>query len=194
MYRRMGRVLGATAAALMAVVAVTGCDITIGGGSAGPAGPVTADSGNTRTLGPEGLGPFKVGMTLDQAEATGQWKRRKETVGACMSDTGSSGITVGWSGRLGISSLTADHVRTPEGIGTGSTFAEVKAAYHRPVDGTGTLEEDAQLMGTVWTAVPGNPKAMYAILFNIGGGMAPDHVEGATVRLVALKLKAEQRC
>ncbi|WP_101385877.1 hypothetical protein [Streptomyces sp. TLI_146] len=188
----MGRALGAAAPACLAAVAMSGCDIAIGGGSAGPADP--AGGGNARTLGPEGLGPFKLGMTLDQAEATGEWKRRKETVGACMSDTGSSGITVGWSGRLGISSLTADNVRTPEGIGTGSTFAEVKAAYRRPVDGTGTLEEDAQLMGTVWTAVPGNPKAMYAILFNIGGGMAPDHVEGATVRLVVLKLKAEQRC
>ncbi|OIJ62991.1 hypothetical protein [Streptomyces mangrovisoli] len=191
------RVLTATAGAAAAVL-LAGCAPAIGSGDdAGGSLPgisVVHSTPPPRVLGPDGLSKLRVGMTLDQAEATGEWKRREESVGSCMSDTGTNGITVGWSGKLGITYLTADNVHTPEGIGAGSTFAQVRAAYPKSaLDDGDSLQESLELIGTVWTQVPHRPKLMYVFLFARNTVRRGD-LDHARVQLVELKQKAEQRC
>lgn len=189
------------------MILLAGCEITIGDGDSGTASGTDPDTGPgglfaspvtseapARVLGPDGLGPLRIGMTLDEAAATGAFDKRAETKGACMSDTGTNRITVGWSGRLGISRLTADNVHTPEGIGAGSTYAQVKKAYPKPAyPQDGSLDEDISLMGTVWTAVPNRPKAMYVFRF-VPDTVVRGHLDAAKVQIVVLKLKAERNC
>ena len=124
-----------------------------------PAGPTDF------VLGPDGLGPLRLGMSRDQAEATGLvppfWNEnpsgpcawRSQLVGS----PADAGIVLD-SETLGIATIDAyAGVRTPEGIGLGSSRAEVESAYPNVY-----VNEHYQRGSAL---VPGNDAAMYRIAF-----------------------------
>ena len=183
----MGRTTTCSAGA--AAVAAAALAFPLGGcaatGLTKTVAPVSVGSAAARTLGPAGLGEFRIGMPLKDAEATGQFQHGREQPGSCMSTTNGQGITMTWSGKYGITMLTADNVRTPEGIGVGSTYAEVKRTYPLSSDPlAGTLDEQFSVAHVVYVQVPNNAAAAYAIQFD----------KTARVRLILLKLKAQRDC
>lgn len=193
--RRGGRATGTAVGALTAIAVLTGCDITVGGeGLTAEAPQVASAPPSERVIGPDGLGAFKVGMTLDEAVATGEFEKDKEDPEACMGYTTDDDIRVGWSGKLGVTSVTAENVRTPEGVGPGTTFAEVVRTYERAEADDPPLDEAIPVIGTIWTSVPGRPENMYAIKFDMTGVADRDQLFNAPVQVVQLKLKAEQNC
>ncbi|MGW0824025.1 hypothetical protein [Streptomyces sp. NPDC002845] len=198
---RTKRTLAVTAATTAAIgmTALTGCEVTVsvGNSSSSPSAPAPgASDASSRVLGPDGIGPLKIGMPLDEAEATGEFEHGEEDPEACMSHTSDNGIVMLWSSKRGIYSLTAENARTPEDIGPGSTFADVKQAYPTPAEADDmSYDDQLSFMGTVWTSVPDRPKAMYAIAFD-RSTVTRDAATLDTARVLAvhLKLKAEQNC
>jgi hypothetical protein len=130
-----------------------------------------ASSPAALVLGPSGFGPLTLGMKLDAAEATGLLTpvtgsapdggcdtRAKLAAGAGAPD-GQDG-TLYFSPNNGLSSITAyAGVKTPEGIGLGSTQDEAKAAYPSM-----TVVEESQ---AAW--VPTGTGATYRIGFDKSG-------------------------
>jgi len=192
--RRGGRPAAGAVGALAALTVLTGCDITVGGEGLTAEAQQPTSAPSERVIGPDGLGPFKVGMTLQEAVATGEFKKEKEDPEACMGYTTDDDIRVGWSGRLGVTSVSAENVRTPEGIGPGTTFAKVVRTYERAEADDPPLDEAIPVIGTIWTSVPDRPKNMYAIKFDMAGVANRDQLFQAPVQVVVLKLKAEQNC
>ena len=158
------------------------------GASAGP-GTVPSPSGTvypTQVVGPSGIGPLHLGMTIQQAQATHLFGQLNVPTTAC-AEASNQDLTIKYSVKYGVTLIGAERGRTPEGIGLGSTFAEVKRAYPRPAEPElGTLDEQLSLFGGVEAQVPGNPAAEYAIVFDRQGHRK--------VLYVFLKLKAEQDC
>ncbi|REE95944.1 hypothetical protein [Thermomonospora umbrina] len=128
-------------------------------GTASPGGPVH--------LGPDGYGALKLGMTLDQAEATGliTVKLKPPKDHGCgtfdlkthprPASTAGGNLSAG----LGVASIFAvADMRTPEGITLGSSLAQVQNAYPR-------LQNGPNLS---FTKVPGNPAAVYTFLIADG--------------------------
>ncbi|MFF4615501.1 hypothetical protein [Nonomuraea jabiensis] len=156
--------------------------VALAGGvvSAGVAPAATADTmTQKRTLGPFGYGDLRLGMTEAQARATGRIVRKTIDVPTKCStydlkERRYSGNRAGMyiSQKQGVVTISAPGrgVRTPQGIGIGSTPAQVKAAYPN-------LKQDT-LYGTFAT-VPGNPKASYVFL------MSKRAVLGVTLVLTA---------
>ncbi|MEU7853207.1 hypothetical protein [Nonomuraea sp. NPDC049141] len=138
MTRLMAAALAATSAALVI---------------ASPAGATAAKPG---TFGPYGYGGVKLGMTAKQAKATGKvvlkmsgycagWDYKahpnpKDEIGLYISKKRGVAVIFGWGG-----------VRTPKGVGVGSTLSQVKKAY------PSVKEQESGWYATV----PGNPKAYY---------------------------------
>ncbi|WP_250904767.1 hypothetical protein [Nonomuraea sp. NEAU-A123] len=120
---------------------------------ASPAGATAAAPG---TFGPYGYGGVKLGMTAKQAKATGKvvlkmrgycagWdykahRNPSDEVGLYISKKRGVAVIFGWRG-----------VRTPKGVGVGSTLSQVKKAY------PSVKKEESGYYATV----PGNPKAYY---------------------------------
>jgi hypothetical protein len=147
--------------------------------------------GPAPTLGPTGLGKLSLGMTEEQANATGvlkvpaDWKTQ-ENVGNCLS-LGPPGANAFFSRHHGLAILAgADTVTTPEGIRAGATVDQVAAAYPKlEHPDLGTAREQVQLVGDVVTPVPGNPKALYVFIFH-AGGVNPD---AARLGMIFLSLR-----
>ncbi|WP_152628488.1 hypothetical protein [Actinoplanes utahensis] len=83
-------------------------------------------------LGPTGIGKLQIGMTTQEAEATGMVE-----AGEGDDDCGSwylkpdvnGDAVVGWSSRGLVSIPAYDRIVTPEGIRIGSSLDQVEAAY-----------------------------------------------------------------
>ena len=132
-------------------------------------------------LGPFGLGGLRLGMTAEQAQASGLVRTDEHTTApgaACaeafrLTDARYPQGGVALSTGTGVAAIAAyGSVETPEGIRIGSTQADVQGAYP-DWTATGSL-----------AAVPGNTAATYRIT-----------VAGSTVDAVALVIKGqEQSC
>lgn len=163
----------ALACVAVMVLALTGCGYRrfsyLHGSDRGPVGAEAAALAQQYRLGPDGYGKIKLGMTMTDAQETGQFVLSK---GRGMDDcevgfqtgTGigpSHGGLVSISGAYGVAKIaTYTGVHTPEGIGLGATIDEVKTVYpdtrvETEADmGNGQIEMDAHYR----SSVPGNPK------------------------------------
>lgn len=137
-----------------------------------------ASAAQKMTIGPFGYGSLKLGMSAAQAKATGKivrktinaptkcstWDLKKHRYGGDR-----AGLFI--SRKQGVATISAPgNVKTPQGIGRGSTPAQLTTAYPN-------LKQDA-LYGTFAT-VPGNPKASYVFL------VSKNMVIGVTLILTA---------
>ena len=158
--------------------------------------------GERLVIGPHGLGRLKLGMSAQEAYATGELESRP--------DLGPGSSPCQQQGRDGFRAhLSRDHglailsgppeTRTPEGIRAGASFAEVVAVYpksDRPE--YGTPRESVEIGGYHAAPVPGNPDAVYLFVFQdsrpVDAGDArrlsvdPDD---ATLALIMLSLREQ---
>jgi hypothetical protein len=123
-------------------------------------------------LGPTGIGKLRLGMSERQAAATGE---------ATLSDDQNSrdrakcslqevnGVTIHFARDRGIVGLAGppERTRTPEGIGAGSSVADITAAYPAApaLPELGSPQEQVNLLGGFSAPVPGNPNALYHFVF-----------------------------
>ncbi|MBF8192892.1 hypothetical protein ITP53_45895 [Nonomuraea sp. K274] len=112
-------------------------------------------------LGPYGYGKVKLGMSAKKTKATGRVVLKMPVgEGTCSGwdlkayPTGKNSVGLYISKRRGVAVIFAPKgVRTPEGIGIGSTMKQIKKAY----PGLKTAAS-----GFPYVSVPGNPTAYYA--------------------------------
>jgi hypothetical protein len=167
-----------TAAVAAAALTLTACASTGSASASASSNPTTTPAAAPMTtttaptgplvLGPTGVGPLLLGMSLDDANATGLVDHIAAPTQAC-----SEGLLKGehtkpdegalfMSAHLGVAAIYAyGDVATPEGIKLGSTYDQVHAAYPswRGIDGE---------QGHGLIAVPNNSNANYRI--DISGG------------------------
>lgn len=140
--------------------------------------PTSAPS-SALTLGPQGYGALRLGMTKTQVRATGLVTGVSvDPVGTCGGPEDGSlvGVQPGpdesdVAGRLFFSATTnqlvaiyaGGGVRTPEGVGLGSTSQRLLAAYP-----TWRAQEPGPVEGRGRIQVPGNPEAHYRIVVTGG--------------------------
>ncbi|KAB8197397.1 hypothetical protein FH608_002220 [Nonomuraea phyllanthi] len=119
-------------------------------------------------FGPYGYGGVKLGMSAKTAKATGKvvHKRGLDSVTcsgwdlkAHRNDRNSVGLYI--SKKRGVAVMFAPkHVRTPQGIGLGSTHKQIKKAYPKV---------KTAASGFPYVKAPGNPKAYYSFLLDDKG-------------------------
>jgi hypothetical protein len=128
-----------------------------------PAGPV---------LGPNGFKTLKLGMSAEDATATGLIKPWRDggtdhctKLSSLKAGSGEHG-QVYFSPSLGLEIIDAyPGVRTPEGVKIGTSHAAMLKAYP---GWENAEEEDSHAEGRGYVTVPGNSKATYRILTQAG--------------------------
>lgn len=194
--RIFSRVVQVVVVALMVVITVSMVRAARQGAPARPT--FTGASGSPDlVLGPAGIGKLRLGMSEKEAAATGQvtdysateWKDGTK----CASQT-VDGVNVGFSRHHGLAVITvAGGARTPQGVGAGASVDQVAAAYRElNHPDLGTAREQVRLIGQFTAPVPGNPDALYAFIFNLGGSASPDT---AKLQYILLSLRRQdQEC
>ncbi|MFD1932464.1 hypothetical protein ACFSKW_13360 [Nonomuraea mangrovi] len=114
-------------------------------------------------LGPYGLGGVRLGMSAKDAKATGKVVQKRRA-GACSGwdlkahPSGRDRVGMWISKKAGVAMIFApEGVKTPQGIGLGSTGKQLDKAYPK-------LKRAAS--GFPIVTVPGNPKAYYYFLLS----------------------------
>jgi hypothetical protein len=180
------RIITTVAAALVATLALTACAASPEhmSGDAAPAGaaatsPSTTPSATPSTapstpsaapsstaskepvrLGPLGYGALRLGMTKEQALATGLLTPFVDSEGCDGAPIKAGGGQALLSPTLGIAAIQAGaKVATPEGVQIGTSLSALRRAYPGWKSATGDGDEDAR----GYAAVPGNSKAQYRI-------------------------------
>ncbi|GAA2158937.1 hypothetical protein GCM10009727_70210 [Actinomadura napierensis] len=162
-----GDVKGAGTAAVSApAIGATSTPDLGGGGGQRTAPRKTAVPPRAATLGPLGYGTLRLGMKAGQLRGSGLLVGKvRGRAGGCdgydlrthRTPKGSAGVY--YSARLGIATIFAvGGMRTPQGIGVGSTLAQVKQAYPRLATGVNGSS----------APVSGNPHAVYSLLLKGG--------------------------
>ena len=135
--------------------------------------PSTGTSGTSVTdppdpghpvIGPTGYGGIRLGMTLAEAKATGLLgEPSHEAEGGCPSYTLLvDGPYAAASISDTVQAINTSGTQTPEGIGQGATFEQLKAVY--PELQNQTVEPN----GYALVAAPGNPNGQYRFWFDAG--------------------------
>jgi hypothetical protein len=127
-------------------------------------------------LGPDGLGSLKLGMSRDEAEATGLVGpfRNEPNSDQCLWRSALTGApadegVVLHSETLGVATIDAyPGVRTPEGITFGSSLAAVRSAYPGFHMFDPTAVDSNLQTGRGYSPVPGNSEAVYRIVVDDG--------------------------
>ncbi|MFJ6165629.1 hypothetical protein ACIQH6_10965 [Micromonospora orduensis] len=119
-------------------------------------------------LGPKGLGSLRLGMSRQQATATGMLRPfSTNTQGCAATHLRSAPAGKGYvlfSSTLGIATIDAyGSIRTPEGVRIGTSSADMLRIYPawKPADGDATN-------GRGFAKTPGNDKAVYRIAMRNG--------------------------
>ncbi|MFC3985800.1 hypothetical protein [Streptosporangium jomthongense] len=122
-------------------------------------GTTVADAQTRPTLGPYGYGAVKLGMTVTQAKKTGGVVKKLSGDGGCSGwdlkdfPTPKDSVGVFISPKVGLAAIfAAKGMRTPEGVGIGSTAKQMKTAYPH-------IRKDVHDFYVI--TVPGNKKAYY---------------------------------
>ncbi|MFC4121494.1 hypothetical protein [Nonomuraea zeae] len=118
-------------------------------------------------LGPYGYGPVRLGMSATKARATGKIVRKLPAgAGSCSGwdlkahPSGKDRVGLYISRKVGVAVILAQKgMKTPQGIGLGSSASQVRKAYPKA---------KVSPSGFTYTAVPGNAKAYYAFLYSKG--------------------------
>ncbi|MEU4476752.1 hypothetical protein AB0F68_01590 [Micromonospora sp. NPDC023966] len=141
-------------------------------------------------LGPTGIGELKLGMSSQEATATGDLRYPVDWAGnsTCSIQT-AGGVSIHFSRHHGLAVLSGpEQTRTPEGIRAGASVAEVFAAYPRLTHPeAGSPQEQVQLVGYLAAPVPTNRDAVYIFIFALGG-TSPDT---ARLQLILLSLREQ---
>jgi hypothetical protein len=159
--------VGATSAAATSAQADLGANSTT-------STPATSSPGAQVVLGPDGLGPLKLGMTADQAAGSSVVSGLRtfpgpDNTSSCqgiylkaVTNRDAQAVDGYVSVKYGVVAIWAPQgVRTPEGIGIGSTLSATQAAYPGLTAGQG---------GPV-VAVPGNSTAYYQFAYDPGSNI-----------------------
>lgn len=180
--RRAAMTIGAAVLVVVAVAGGAAVATTDRRESRPPAEtPTTTPIPAAKTLGPFGYGNVRLGMSLEEALASGEIvPPRTQTEGNCMSFLlrdnphnheihlyANVGVEIVRDGaRTTVESVGAwPGVLTPEGIGIGSTPEQVRAAYPDAAAQLDAAERTG--MYIVWVEVPGGPpQARYQIDFD----------------------------
>ena len=120
------------AAALLTALTACGEDGVTGSATPAVAAPSAANS-SSPVFGPRGYGALRLGMTISDAQATGEIAQLEDMGGdpvGCGRYTTTAGAS-GFYKHGKIVAITHDKLpaRTPEGITAGSTLDEVRTAY-----------------------------------------------------------------
>jgi hypothetical protein len=175
-------------AAVLAMVVIAG--VSMFRASTQVPTPVARTGGDV-VIGPEGVGKLLLGMSEEQATATGQvrlssdWTSKDKST--CMITTVND-MSYHFSRHYGLAVITVpDRFRTPEGVRAGASLTEVAVAYPRlSHPELGSPKEQVRLFGEFTVPVPDHPAAIYIFIFRVGGGTPPG---GAQVRYVLLSLQ-----
>lgn len=141
-------------------------------GDYGPVSPEAAELAGQYQLGPDRFGPIKLGMSRAEVEATGKFVYRRKlpmrgcSFGQAVGTEVNGGGSVVISDIYGVSKIDIyQGVRTPEGIGLGSSLDQVRLTYRDTKVETGSDVGDGglEMDDHYRTSVPGNPKASYRI-------------------------------
>ncbi|GGS17697.1 hypothetical protein [Actinokineospora fastidiosa] len=134
-------------------------------------GTKTAPPPAARVLGPDGLGALKLGMTYEQAMATGALVQDDPPVEGCggynlRSHPKENGFSVGITPELGVAAIfLTPQVRTPEGIRLGSPVEDFFTAYPAAEAQRDSYREHYQIV----IPVPGNDRAIYHLVGTADG-------------------------
>ncbi|WP_073482429.1 hypothetical protein [Streptoalloteichus hindustanus] len=143
--------------------------VALAGAPALAAGPSAAPAAQPRILGPDGYKTLKLGMSEQDAVATGLLENKRPFGDTCViysivrsegTHPNRSGVII--SPKFGVWSIPAtSKMRTPQEIWQGSRFSDVQDAYP-------DLTRHPQFDYIYTAGVPGNPKAEYDFTFPDG--------------------------